>query len=89
METTQSSWVSLLRPVSAAQTRQGRHRLPSTSNSPWMTVRQAAARAQCGIKTIYREVDSGRLKAARVGGRRELRIKPEWVDEWLEKATVQ
>jgi hypothetical protein len=35
------------------------------------------------VKTIYREVKAGRLRAARVGGRRELRLLPEWVDAWL------
>ena len=51
--------------------------------SPWLTVREAAARARCGAKLIYREVRAGRLRAARVGGRRELRFLVAWVDEWL------
>ncbi len=51
--------------------------------SPWLTVREAAARARCGVKTVYREVRAGRLRAARVGGRRELRFLVAWVDEWL------
>jgi excisionase family DNA binding protein len=51
--------------------------------SPWLTVHEAADRAKCGIKTIYREVKSGRLRAAKVGGRRELRLLAAWVDEWL------
>ena len=56
--------------------------------SPWLTVNEAAARARCGIKTIYREVKANRLKAAKVGGRRELRLRAEWVDAWLELSVV-
>ncbi len=48
-----------------------------------MTVREAAARARCGTKAIYREVAAGRLRAARIGGRRDLRMLAEWVDQWL------
>lgn len=51
--------------------------------TPWITVDQAAKRARCGIKLIYREVRAGRLKAVRVGGRRELRLLREWIDQWL------
>jgi excisionase family DNA binding protein len=51
--------------------------------SPWLTVIEAADRARCGPKLIYREVRAKRLKAARVGGRRELRLLSEWVDAWL------
>jgi len=51
--------------------------------TPWRTVEQAAARAQTGVKLIYREVKAGRLRAARVGGRRELRLTDEWIDAWL------
>jgi excisionase family DNA binding protein len=54
-----------------------------SQSTPWLTVEQAAERARCGVKTIYREVRAGRLRAARVGGRRELRLLVEWVDDWL------
>jgi len=50
----------------------------------WLTVEQAAARAQVGKRTIYHEVKAGRLKAARIGGRRELRFRESYIDEWLE-----
>ncbi len=56
--------------------------------SPWLTVDEAAQRARCGVKTIYREVRAGRLRAARVGGRRELRLLSAWVDEWLVESTA-
>jgi excisionase family DNA binding protein len=58
------------------------------SLSPWLTVAEAAQRARCGVKTVYREVQAGRLRAARIGGRRELRLRPEWVDAWLEQASA-
>lgn len=50
----------------------------------WLVTTEAAARARVGVKTVFREVRAGRLKAARVGGRRELRFRPSWIDEWLE-----
>lgn len=52
-------------------------------DSPWLTVTEAAERARCGVKTIYREVQGKHLRAARIGGRRELRFLREWVDAWL------
>ena len=52
--------------------------------SPWLTVREAAARARCGPKLLYREVSARRLRAAVVGGRRALRFRVEWIDNWLE-----
>jgi excisionase family DNA binding protein len=55
----------------------------TTQQSPWLTVADAAEHARCGVKTIYREVQAGRLRAARIGGRRELRLLPEWIDDWL------
>lgn len=55
--------------------------------TPWLTAPQAAKRAQVGQKTIYAEVRAGRLRAARVGGKRELRFRPEWIDKWLEDSS--
>jgi excisionase family DNA binding protein len=56
----------------------------SGTASPWLTVRQAAIRAQVGAKTIYRAVRARDLRAVRVGGRRELRFRAEYIDEWLD-----
>ena len=61
--------------------------LPSpTSTEPptWLTVHEAAIRARCGDKLIYREVAAGRLRGVKVGGRRSLRFRAEWIDAWLE-----
>lgn len=55
----------------------------------WLSVEQAAARAQVGKRTIYNEVAAGRLRAARVGGRRKLRFRAEWIDQWLEASAPQ
>jgi excisionase family DNA binding protein len=55
--------------------------------TPWRTVSQGATRALVGPRTIYNEVRAGRLRAARVGGRRELRFKDEWIDAWLEQTS--
>ena len=56
---------------------------PYEASSPWLTVREAAGRAKCGERSIYNATRSGKLRAARLGGRRELRFLPEWVDAWL------
>jgi excisionase family DNA binding protein len=49
----------------------------------WLKVREAADRVRCGPKTIYRAVRSGQLRAARIGGRRELRFLESWIDHWV------
>jgi excisionase family DNA binding protein len=56
--------------------------------TPWLTVGEAAARARVGPKCIYAEVKAGRLRAARVGGRRDLRILASWIDDWLVAAST-
>jgi excisionase family DNA binding protein len=79
-------------PTPAASRRRPRDEQSGRSNTRvcaphvWLTVAQAAARAQCGRKSIYDATKAGRLRAARIGGR-ALRFRPEWVDAWLE-ATV-
>lgn len=57
---------------------------PVTALRTWLTVHEAALRARCGDKIIYREVVAERLRGVRVGGRRSLRFRAEWIDEWLE-----
>jgi excisionase family DNA binding protein len=57
------------------------------TTTPWLRIGEAAEYARCGRKLLYREVAAGRLRAARVGGRREIRTRREWLDEWLQ-ATV-
>jgi excisionase family DNA binding protein len=54
----------------------------------WLTLRRAAARAAVSEATIKREVSRGRIRCARVGGRRSLRFRAEWVDAWLEKGAT-
>ena len=60
----------------------------TTPRSPWLTSEQAAARAQVGKKLLYRETKAGRLRVARIGGRRELRFLAEWIDAWLEASST-
>lgn len=55
--------------------------------SPWLTVVEAATRAKTGRKVIYNEIRAGRLRAARIGGRRDLRMRQEWVDDWLTRSS--
>jgi excisionase family DNA binding protein len=50
----------------------------------WLTVREAAVYSRCGVKTLYRAVRRGELRAARVGGRRKLVLRRVWLDAYLE-----
>jgi excisionase family DNA binding protein len=59
---------------------------PSAPELVWLTVPEAAARARVSRRIIYAEVRAGRLRAARVGGRRSLRFRPAWVDEFLDQS---
>jgi len=56
----------------------------STITEPWLNVHQAAQHAGCGTKQLYRAVNHKRLKAARLGGRGDLRFRRQWIDSWLE-----
>ena len=53
----------------------------SEAATPWLTVKQAAARSQFGRKAIYDAIKQHKLKAVHVGT--ALRIHTEWVDAWL------
>jgi hypothetical protein len=62
-------------------------------DQPWRTAAEAASRARCGLKTIYKAARSGELQSAVVSGRGRGRgqylFLNKWVDDWiLSKATV-
>lgn len=44
-----------------------------------------AAYAGVSRDTIYTACERRELRHARIGGRRAIRIKPEWIDAWLER----
>lgn len=57
------------------------------SDKVWLTVQEAAAYASLSPDTIYTAAERGELRHTRVGGRRVIRLRAEWVDEWLQRFT--
>lgn len=53
-------------------------------DSPWMVMADAKIYAKRGRRLIAKAVKEGELRAARIGGRRELLFRREWIDEWIE-----
>jgi excisionase family DNA binding protein len=51
----------------------------------WLTVAEAAQYAGVSRDTIYTACERREVRHARVGGRRAIRLKPEWIDAWLER----
>jgi len=54
------------------------------TESPWLSLAEAAAYTKRGRRFIRREVKAGRLRAAVIGGRREVLTRRDWLDQWLE-----
>jgi excisionase family DNA binding protein len=55
---------------------------PAPTNSPYLTLAEAANYARVSVDTVRRAIYRQELHAAGTAGL--FRIKPEWVDEWLE-----
>jgi excisionase family DNA binding protein len=53
--------------------------------SPWLTVAQAADYAAVSTDTIYFACQRGELRHIRIGGRRSIRLKAEYLDAWMER----
>ena len=51
---------------------------------PWLNVSEAAEYAGLSRDTIYTACEE-ELRSARVSGRRTIRIRPAWIDAWLER----
>ena len=49
----------------------------------WMTVVEGAEYA--GVSRDYTACERKEIRHARVGRRRAIRLKPEWIDAWLER----
>jgi excisionase family DNA binding protein len=62
--------------------------MSNSSNPIWLTLSEAAHRARTSAPTLRREVRARRLRCARVGGRRAMRFRPAWIDEWLEQTST-
>lgn len=53
--------------------------------TPWLKVGEAAEYAGVSRDTIYTACERDELRHVRVGGRRAIRLKAEWLDEWLQQ----
>jgi excisionase family DNA binding protein len=51
----------------------------------WLTVAEAAEYAGVSRDTIYTACEGREIRHARVGGRRAIRLRTEWIDAWLER----
>ena len=51
----------------------------------WLTVAEGAAYAGISRDTVYTACERRELRHARISGRRAIRLKPEWIDAWLER----
>ena len=51
----------------------------------WLNVAEGAEYAGVSRDTIYTACERRELRHARVGGRRAIRLKAEWIDAWLER----
>jgi excisionase family DNA binding protein len=51
----------------------------------WLTVAESAFYSGVSRDTIYTACERRELRHARIGGRRSIRIKAEWIDAWLER----
>jgi excisionase family DNA binding protein len=61
----------------------------STTDAPfWLTVPEVAARLRASRRSVYRAIKKGKLRAAVINGRGDLRSCDEWVREWLTSRAV-
>ena len=51
----------------------------------WLTVSEAFFFNDTATTEIYTACERHEIRHARIGGRRAIRLKPEWIDAWLER----
>jgi excisionase family DNA binding protein len=52
--------------------------------SPWLTAEAAGDYLHRSKRFVLREIKAGRLKAAKLGGRGDVLVRREWLDEYVE-----
>ena len=57
--------------------------LPPVLAITWLTPAQAADRIGVHVDFIYKNCAAGGLKHSVLAGRRNIRIRAEWLDEWM------
>jgi excisionase family DNA binding protein len=62
--------------------------MSDTTIKTWLNVHDAAAYANVCRDTIYDACERGELQHVRVSGRRAIRMRAEWIDEWLAQYTT-
>jgi hypothetical protein len=55
--------------------------------SPWLNAEKAARYVDLAPRSIYRACAVGELRHIRINGKRELRTRAEWLDEWMQRYT--
>ncbi len=53
----------------------------------WLNVGDAAEYAGVCRDTIYTACERREIRHVRIGGRRSIRLKREWIDDWYERGT--
>ena len=56
------------------------------TETPWLTCREAAGYLKKSPSFVMREVNAGRLKAARIGSKRQVLTSKDWLDAWVHAA---
>ena len=59
------------------------------AESEWLTPLASAQVAHVPVRIIYAAVRAGACRAARVGGKKQIRIKRAWLDAWLESLAAR
>lgn len=62
---------------------------PGTFTARTLSVAEAAEYVGVSTKTIYRALEGRRLKHARIGQSKCFRIRPEWLDDWINESAVE
>ncbi len=52
---------------------------------PWLTVGEGADYANVSRDTIYTACERKELRHVRISGRQTIRLRPIWIDAWLEE----